>query len=174
MVHTLYNTVCINLWVPFNEGWGQFNSADATALLWEMDPTRSVDSASGWYDQGAGDVYSIHKYIFKVRPPRKKDGRAYCLTEYGGYSQVLDGHVWNKEKSFGYRMYPTKETLTQAYRELHETQILPLLRHGLCATVYTQLTDVELEVNGLYTYDRAVCKLDEKTVREINAKLVIQ
>ena len=115
---------------------------------------------------------SIHKYIFKVRPPHP-DGRAFALTEYGGYSQVLDGHVWDKENSFGYRMYPDKAALTAAYRKLHEEQILPLLKKGLCVSIYTQLTDVELEVNGLFTYDRAVCKLDEAVVKEINQKLVL-
>ena len=91
-----------------------------------------------------------------MRPPHP-DGRAFALTEYGGYSQVLDGHVWDKENSFGYRMYPDKAAL----------------KKGLCVSIYTQLTDVELEVNGLFTYDRAVCKLDEAVVKEINQKLVL-
>ncbi len=172
LVAALRDTVCICTWVPFNEGWGQFDAAAATKLLWEMDPTRPVDHASGWHDQGAGDDKSIHKYIFKVRAPRP-DGRVFALTEFGGYSQILDGHVWDKEKSFGYRMYPDKHALTDAYRRLHEEQILPLLKKGLCVTIYTQLTDVELEVNGLFTYDRAVCKLDEAVVKEINEKLVL-
>ena len=172
MVEALTDAVCICTWVPFNEGWGQFDAAAATALLWTLDPPRPVDHASGWHDQGAGDYKSIHKYIFKVRPPHP-DGRAFALTEYGGYSQVLDGHVWDKENSFGYRMYPDKAALTAAYRKLHEEQILPLLKKGLCVSIYTQLTDVELEVNGLFTYDRAVCKLDEAVVKEINQKLVL-
>ncbi len=172
MVETLRDAVCISTWVPFNEGWGQFDAAAAAALLWEMDPTRPVDHASGWHDQGAGDYKSIHKYILSVKPVRS-EGRAFALTEYGGYSQILEGHVWDQEKSFGYRMYPTKEALTEAYRKLHEEQIIPLLSKGLCVSIYTQLTDVELEVNGLYTYDRAVCKLDEETVRAINRKLVL-
>lgn len=172
MVETLADAVSLCTWVPFNEGWGQFDAAAAAALLWELDPTRPVDHASGWHDQGAGDYRSIHKYIFKVRAPRP-DGRAFALTEYGGYSQVLDGHVWDTENSFGYRMYPDKAALTAAYRRLHEEQIFPLLQKGLCVSIYTQLTDVELEVNGLFTYDRAVCKLDEATVKEINEKLVL-
>lgn len=172
MVDALRDTVCISTWVTFNEGWGQFDAAAATGMLWQMDPTRPVDHASGWHDQGAGDYKSVHKYIVKVRAPRP-DGRVFALTEFGGYSQVLDGHVWDKEKSFGYRMYPDKQALTAAYRKLHEQQIFPLLQKGLCVTIYTQLTDVELEVNGLFTYDRAVCKLDEETVQEINKKLVL-
>lgn len=171
LVETLYNVVSLCTWVPFNEGWGQFESAKATARLWELDPTRPVDSASGWHDQGAGDYKSVHRYIVRLKAPRNTGGRAFALTEYGGYSQVVPGHVWDEEKSFGYRMYPTREALTQAYRTLHEQQVLPLLERGLCATVYTQLTDVEGEVNGLFTYDRAVCKLDAQTVRAINRRL---
>ena len=172
MVAALRDAVCICTWVPFNEGWGQFDAAAATELIRQMDPTRPVDHASGWHDQGAGDYKSVHKYIFKVRAPRP-DTRVFALTEYGGYSRILDGHVWDREKSFGYRMYPDRQALTDAYRKLHEQQILPLLQKGLCVAIYTQLTDVELEVNGLFTYDRAVCKLDEETVKEINKKLVL-
>lgn len=171
LVAALYNVVSLCTWVPFNEGWGQFESAKATARLWELDPTRPVDSASGWHDQGAGDYKSVHRYIVKLKAPRKTGGRAFALTEYGGYSQVVPGHVWSEEKSFGYRMFPDREALTAAYRALHEEQVLPLLCKGLCVLIYTQLTDVEGEVNGLFTYDRAVCKLDEDTVRAINGKL---
>ncbi len=171
LVASLYNVVSLCTWVPFNEGWGQFESAKATARLWELDPTRPVDSASGWHDQGAGDYKSVHRYILKLKAPRKTGGRAFALTEYGGYSQVVPGHVWDEEKSFGYRMFPNREALTAAYRKLHEEQVLPLMDKGLCVLIYTQLTDVEGEVNGLFTYDRAVCKLDADTVRDINARL---
>lgn len=171
LVAALYNVVSLCTWVPFNEGWGQFDSAKATARLWELDPTRPVDSASGWHDQGAGDYKSVHRYILKLQAPRKTGGRAFALTEYGGYSQVVPGHVWSEEKSFGYRMFPDREALTAAYRKLHEEQVLPLLAKGLCVLIYTQLTDVEGEVNGLFTYDRAVCKLDADTVRAINGRL---
>ena len=171
LVASLYNMVSLCTWVPFNEGWGQFESAVATARLWQMDLTRPVDSASGWHDQGGGDYKSVHRYILKLKAPRKTWGRAFALTEYGGYSQVVPGHVWSEKKSFGYRMFPDKASLTAAYRKLHEEQVLPLLDKGLCVLIYTQLTDVEGEVNGLFTYDRAVCKLDADTVRAINAKL---
>ena len=102
----------------------------------------------------------------------KRDGRrAFALTEYGGYSHAVAGHVWSEEKSFGYRMFPDRAALTDAYKKLHEEQILPLLDKGLCVTIYTQLTDVEGEVNGLFTYDRALCKLDPVAVRAINKLL---
>lgn len=174
MVDSLSAAVCICTWVPFNEGWGQFDAAVAAALLKKWDPTRTVDHASGWHDQGAGDYKSIHKYIFKVRAPRREARRAFALTEYGGYSLKVDGHVWDPEKGFGYMTYPDKAALTEAYRKLHEEQILPLLEKGLCVTIYTQLTDVENELNGLFTYDREVCKLDEAVVRAINKLLAFE
>ena len=173
MVAALYNAPCICLWVPFNEGWGQFDAARIAAAVRQMDPTRPVDHASGWHDQGAGDLLSRHRYILPLRPPRCAEGeeRAFAVTEYGGYSQVVPGHVWSEQNSFGYVMFKDSVRLTAAYRKLHRRQVLPLLRAGLCAVVYTQLTDVEGEVNGLFTYDRALCKVDGETVRRINAEL---
>lgn len=112
----------------------------------------------------------MHKYILPIHMP-KLDGRPFVISEYGGYSMILDGHVWNKQKSFGYIMFRSKEKLSAAYKKLHEKQVIPLIKKGLCATVYTQVSDVEFEVNGMYTYDRKVLKLDEKTVQEVNSKL---
>lgn len=172
MVNALKDTVCISTWVPFNEGWGQFDSAEATARIWSLDPSRPVDSASGWHDQGAGDYKSQHTYIIKIRAQRA-GGRAYALTEYGGYSQIIAGHCWDEANSFGYKMYPDRQSLSLAYQKLHEEQVFPLLKKGLCVSIYTQLTDVELEVNGMYTYDRAVCKLDPNVVRAVNKQLVL-
>lgn len=171
MVDTLYSHPCIGCWVPFNEGWGQFDAKRIALGLKLHDPTRLVDHASGWYDQKCGDLRSVHKYILPVVMP-KYDGRPFVLSEYGGYSNVLDGHVWNKSKSFGYQMYKSKESLTNAYRKLHEKQIIPKIKKGLCATVYTQVSDVEFEVNGMLTYDREIVKLDEQTVIDINKKMV--
>ena len=112
----------------------------------------------------------MHKYILPVILP-KYDGRPIVLSEYGGYSQKIENHVWNWLKSFGYQMYTSKEALTNAYKKLHEKQIIPAIRKGLSATVYTQVSDVEFEVNGMLTYDREIVKLDEATVKELNAKM---
>lgn len=112
----------------------------------------------------------MHKYILPVILP-KYDGRPIVLSEYGGYSQKIQGHVWNWEKSFGYQMYQSKEALTKAYRNLHEKQVIPAIKKGLCATVYTQVSDVEFEVNGMLSYDREIIKLDADTVRELNEKM---
>ena len=170
MIEFLYNHPSIGCWVPFNEGWGQFDAKRIGDLVKQKDPTRIVDHASGWYDQKGCDLRSIHRYILPVTAP-KYDGRPFVLSEYGGYSQILDGHVWNKSKSFGYQMYHTRESLTEAYRKLHENQVIPMMKKGLSASVYTQVSDVEFEVNGMLTYDREIVKLDEETVREMNRKL---
>lgn len=170
MMDALYNHPSIGCWVPFNEGWGQFDAKRIGDAVKAKDPTRIVDHASGWYDQNGCDLRSIHRYILPVTAP-KYDGRPFVLSEYGGYSQIIDGHVWNKSKSFGYQMYKSKESMTAAYRKLHEKQVIPAMKKGLSATVYTQVSDVEFEVNGMLTYDREMIKLDEDTVIEINKKL---
>lgn len=170
MIGCLYNFTSICCWVPFNEGWGQFDAKRIGDAIKEKDPSRFVDHASGWYDQKGCDFRSMHKYILPVILP-KYDGRPLVLSEYGGYSQKIKGHVWNWEKSFGYQMYSSKETLTKAYKNLHEKQIIPNIRKGLSATVYTQVSDVEFEVNGILSYDRELVKIDEDTLRELNAKM---
>ena len=170
MIDSLYNYTSICCWVPFNEGWGQFDAKRIGDAIKEKDPSRFVDHASGWYDQKGCDFRSMHKYILPVILP-KYDGRPIVLSEFGGYSQKIKGHVWNWEKSFGYQMYSSKEKLTKAYRSLHEKQIIPNIKKGLSATVYTQVSDVEFEVNGILSYDRELVKIDEDTLRELNAKM---
>lgn len=170
MIDALYNHPSIGCWVPFNEGWGQFDAYRIGHAIKEKDPTRIVDHASGWYDQKGCDLRSIHRYILPITAP-KYDGRPFVLSEYGGYSQIIDGHVWNKKKSFGYQMYKSKQSLTEAYRKLFEKQVIPAMKKGLSATVYTQVSDVEFEVNGMLTYDRELVKLDEETVIALNEKL---
>lgn len=171
VIDALFNAVCICCWVPFNEGWGQFDALRITELVRGYDASRLIDHASGWHDQKGGDICSVHRYIFKLRAPKNEKRRAFVLSEYGGYSHTMPLHAWNAEKAFGYRMYRSKAALTAAYRRLHEQQVIPLLRRGLCASIYTQLTDVENEVNGLVTYDRKCLKIEESTIKEINARL---
>lgn len=170
MIDCLYNYTSICCWVPFNEGWGQFDAKRIGDAIKEADPSRFVDHASGWYDQKGCDFRSMHKYILPVILP-KYDGRPIVLSEYGGYSQKIRGHVWNWEKSFGYQMYANKVALTNAYKNLHEKQIIPNIKKGLSATVYTQVSDVEFEVNGILSYDRELVKIDEDVIRELNAKM---
>ena len=170
MIDTLYNVPSICCWVPFNEAWGQFDAKRIGEWTKKKDPTRFCDHASGWYDQKGPDFRSVHKYIMPVILP-KYDNRPIVLSEFGGYSQKIKGHVWNWEKSFGYQMYADKDKLTAAYKKLHEKQIIPNIKNGLSATVYTQVSDVEFEVNGMLTYDRELVKLHEDVVKEINSKM---
>ena len=170
MIDCLYNYTSICCWVPFNEGWGQFDAKRIGDAIKEKDPSRFVDHASGWYDQKGCDFRSIHKYILPFIMP-KYDGRPIVLSEFGGYSQKIRNHVWNWEKSFGYQMYANKVALTNAYKGLHEKQIIPNIKKGLSATVYTQVSDVEFEVNGILSYDRELVKIDEDVLREINSKM---
>ncbi len=170
-VNELYNAVSICVWVPFNEGWGQFDAVDISEELREIDPSRLIDHASGWYDQGAGDFRSIHRYILPVQIPRQDLDRAFVLSEFGGYSRIVEGHVWNRKKSFGYIMFKTEESLSKAFGKLYDKQIIPAVPKGLAACVYTQVSDVEFEVNGIYTYDRQHLKIDESVVKSVNKKL---
>ncbi|UPO77716.1 glycoside hydrolase family 2 TIM barrel-domain containing protein [Arthrobacter sp. Helios] len=173
-VELLRSVPSIALWVPFNEGWGQFDAAAITAELRKLDPTRGIDHASGWHDQGAGDAKSLHVYAvpFHIRRRWQRDPRAIVLSEFGGFSLPVPGHTWNS-KVFGYgKTLHSRKELERAFTELHRTQIEPAVKQGLAAAVYTQLADVEDEVNGLLTYDRKVLKLDRDTAREINAALI--
>lgn len=170
MIDNLYNCVSIGMWVPFNEGWGQFDSAWFSERTKEFDSTRTIDSASGWHDQGM-DAKSIHCYFRPFIMPRKKD-RPVLLSEYGGYSHQIKGHVYSN-KIFGYRVYKDNQSLNKAYEKLIEKQIVPAIKKGLTASVYTQLSDVENEINGLVTYDRRIVKLNKDMVKATNAKLKI-
>lgn len=171
MIDNLYNFPCIGCWVPFNEGWGQFDAKEIGEKVKAYDPSRIVDHASGWHDQKGPDLKSMHRYIVPVTPPTGRKGRTFVLSEYGGYSRIIKKHVWNLAKSFGYIMFTSEKTLTAGYKFLHTSQIIPLIKHGLSATVYTQVSDVEFEVNGIYTYDRSILKIDENVIKEINQKM---
>lgn len=166
-VELLYNVPSIVLWVPFNEGWGQFNAKDAYELVKSLDPTRLIDHASGWHDQGAGDFNSRHIYFTPIYS--KLDDRPFILSEFGGLGIRAPGHMFTK-KIFCYKMYKTREKITDAYRRMYENKIIPYIKKGMAASVYTQLTDVEEEINGMMTYDREEIKLDADTVRRLNAK----
>ena len=170
MVKQLRNVPSIVMWVPFNEGWGQFDAQKAVELIQKLDPDRLIDHASGWHDQGIGQLQSLHVYFtaYHFKPDRK--GRAVVLSEYGGYNLMIPGHSWN-EKNFGYRKLSDPDALLKAYEALMLGQILPAVEKGLSAAVYTQLSDVEDEVNGLWTYDRTVQKLPTAALRNINLQL---
>ena len=166
MVTTLYNHPCIAVWVPFNEGWGQFDSQTAVQVIRSVDKTRTIDPASGWHDQGFGDVRSLHVYFQKYRFRPDKLGRATLLSEFGGYVHRVEGHAVGG-KSVGYKTCDAPLSLEYALQALYDEQIRPAIAQGLSAAVYTQLSDVEHELNGLVTYDRSVVKLPVQTLRKI-------
>ena len=158
---------CIVMWVPYNEGWGQWDTARIVELIKQQDPSRLVDDVSGWADRGVGDVNDMHKYPGPGSPqPEQK--RAIVLGEFGGLGLPVHGHTWQAEKNWGYRSYTNAAALTSAYEDL-VSKLLPLTdEKGLSAAVYTQTTDVEIEVNGLMTYDREVVKMDWPRVAAAN------
>jgi beta-galactosidase/beta-glucuronidase len=157
---------CIVAWVPFNEGWGQFDTVRITKLVKSYDPSRLVISASGGNDFKVGDAHDIHKYPGPAAPPADPI-RAAILGEYGGLGLPIPGHLWVDKKNWGYKTFPTRAALTAAYVDL-AAKLQPLARSHLCAAVYTQTTDVETEVNGLLTYDRELIKMQADAVREAN------
>jgi len=170
MINFLYNSPCIVVWVPFNEGWGQFDTKKTVDFVRELDSTRLIDSASGWHDLGVGDIADCHKYIGPAIPDNIK-GRAAVCGEFGGLGLKIKGHMWKKKIKFVYRFFKDSAHLTRKYAELIE-KLKNFIPKGLCAGIYTQLTDVEGEVNGLLTYDREVIKMEKQRINELNTNLL--
>lgn len=168
-VDYFFNFPCILAYTLFNEGWGQFNSAELTAKLASLDGNRLIDSCSGWYDQGAGDFDSHHVY-FKKAKLHNDHKRILSLSEFGGYKLPLQGHIQGGA-SFGYGTVKDKDGLTKRIEDLYMGQVLPLKKEGLCVSIYTQLSDVEGEMNGLLTYDREILKVDGERIRKLNRLL---
>ncbi len=148
---------CISTWVIFNEGWGQFDTEMITKLVRVTDPERTINSASGWFDMGCGDYKSEHNYFrkqFVIKDPK----RAFVISEFGGYAHPVKGHT-STEKVYGYKQYKKLSDFQKAYQRLMNEEVYLLIPQGLCATVYTQVSDIEEETNGILTYDRKICKL---------------
>jgi hypothetical protein len=203
-VELLRNVTSLAVWVPFNEGWGQFDANAVAREVAGLDPTRQVNHVSGWVDQGGGDIRSFHSYVRRFRMPRgwwprgwwprgwwprgwwprgwwprgwwprgwwprRRGRRVVALTEYGGHSMRVEGHDWSS-REFGYHHAEDAADLEAGFVALHEP-LGDAVREGLTATVYTQLSDVEDELNGLLTWDRDVLKLDPDVVRRVTARL---
>ena len=171
MIEHLYNCPCIGMWVPFNEGWGQFDAARTLERVTALDPTRTVDHASGWHDQKCGLFKSEHVYFrrYRFRPDRLD--RCVILSEFGGYSHAVPSHSRIAKREFGYKKERSLSRLEAHFVSLYENEILPAREKGLAAAIYTQLSDVEDECNGLVTYDRQVVKIPIKTIRKVNRRL---
>jgi len=173
MIDALYHYPSIVMWVPFNEGWGQHQTRRIVAWTEDYDPTRLVNNASGWTDRGVGDVHDEHHYPGPGMP-EPEENRAVVLGEFGGEALVVEDHLWIQDFSEA----PTHYETSQSRNELHSTydrmiqEVDSLKDEGLAAAVYTQTTDVESEVNGLMTYDRAIIKFDEAHMREMHQALI--
>jgi len=169
IITNLRNHPSVVVWVLFNEGWGQFETEALTEWVKKMDPTRLVDSASGWVDRGVGDLKDIHAYPGPAMPPLEAD-RAVVLGEFGGLGLPVPFHTWQQDKSWGYRNFASFQELTQAYVDLIK-KLKDYVHRGLSAAVYTQTSDVEIEVNGLLTYDRVQLKVLRDKVAPFNLEL---
>lgn len=169
LINTFRFFPCIVMWVPFNEGWGQFDTPRVVAMTQELDPTRLVDCASGWTDRACGSVHDMHSYPEpNMFPP--EENRATVLGEYGGLGLPIKGHSWKEEGNWGYATFADQEALFKRFDDLNK-MIAPLIEKGLSAAVYTQTTDCEIEVNGLMSYDREVIKMPVEKMFESNTAL---
>lgn len=171
IIDSLRNHPSIVMWVPFNEGWGQANTVAVTKWTKEYDPTRLVNCASGGNDFPVGDVIDVHRYPGPFAPKPTSD-RAAVLGEFGGLGLPLEGHTWQGKDNWGYRSFTKNEDLQRAYVGLLGA-LRPMVAQGVSAAVYTQTTDVEIEVNGLMTYDRAVLKMDADVIGKAARKLYL-
>ena len=169
IIDYLYSVPSIGVWVPFNESWGQFKTPEIVEWTKSYDPSRLVNPASGGNHYPVGDILDIHNYpdpeMYFYEPERVT-----VLGEYGGIGRKIEGHTWVPSTGWGYVEYDSEEKVTNTYVEYAE-KLLNLISRGFSAAVYTQTTDCEVELNGLMTYDRAVVKLNEERIREINLKI---
>lgn len=168
----LYNHPCIVAYTIFNEGWGQFCSDRLYELVKKWDPTRLIDATSGWFAQKKNDFDSEHIY-FRVKTLQVKE-RPLFMSECGGYSMLVEGHQYSKDKEYGYGACKNAKELTDKILYMYEHMIIPSIAQGLCGCVYTQLSDVEEEVNGLYTYDRKVCKVEKERMQQLAERIFSQ
>ena len=168
-VRQLQNHPSICYWTIFNEGWGQFDSDNVYEIFRKLDDTRFIDSTSGWFRQKKTDVDSRHVYFKPIK--LKLGDKPLVLSEFGGYSYKPEGHVFNTESTYGYGKYESAAEFTAAVAQLYEEQVIPAAQQGLSAAVYTQVSDIEDETNGILTYDRKVCKLSPEIMRPIAEKL---
>lgn len=172
IIEALYNHPCIVVWVPFNEAWGQFKTPEITAWTMQKDPTRLVNSASGGNFHQVGHILDMHNYPGPVMPRPEIFGskQAIVLGEFGGLGLPLEGHTWLDKNNWGYRSFRDADTLFMTY-DSYLNQIVPFIERGMSAAIYTQTTDVEIECNGLMTYDRKVIKVPEKKLKEAARKM---
>jgi hypothetical protein len=169
-VALLYNHPSVVYYTIFNEGWGQFDADENYHRLKALDPTRIWDATSGWFAEKESDVTSEHIY-FKKLNLKNDPNRPLILSEFGGYSCKIENHSFNLDNTYGYRFFTDTESFSKELKSLYLDEVIPMIDRGLCATVYTQVSDVEDETNGLVTYDRQVVKVKKEDMTEIANKL---
>ena len=165
IIEHLYNLPSVVYYTIFNEGWGQFDADDCYDELKPLDKTRIFDTTSGWFKAKKTDVESEHIYFKPIR--LKKSDKPIVLSEFGGYSHRVEDHIFNLDKNYGYKSFEKLIDFQNALSALYEKQVIPAIKSGLCASVYTQVSDVEDETNGLLTYDRKVLKVDPAVMQSI-------
>ena len=172
IMETLHNFPSIVVWVPFNEAWGQFKTAEITQWTKQMDPSRLVNSASGGNFFGIGEIMDLHNYPPPVMPRADLFGAKHVLVlgEFGGLGLPVEGHTWQEKNNWGYQSFKNPTELYDKYESFIKN-LHPLINRGLSAAVYTQTTDVEIETNGLMTYDRKVMKMPADKLKSIHQKL---
>jgi len=170
MINFLYNHPSIIMWIPFNEGWGQFQTENVVKFIENLDSTRLINNASGWIDYGVGHIHDIHSYPEPKIPPLEKE-RALICGEFGGLGLEVEKHTWKKNRKWSYRKYESLLELEKKYMESIE-KLKNLKELGLAGAIYTQLTDVEGEVNGLLTYDREIIKINENILNQVHKKII--
>jgi len=169
-VEQLGNHPCILYWTVFNEGWGQFDSDSVYQKFRALDDTRIIDTTSGWFRRKCSDVESLHIYFGpwnQIRPGKKP----VVLSEFGGYTYPVEGHLFNPDNAYGYKTCTSQKEFQAQILALYQNKVLPAIAKGLCGAICTQVSDVEDEINGFLTYDRKVCKVDALPMQELAARL---
>ena len=169
IMNHLHNHPSICLWTIFNEGWGQFDTTKVYDIIRNNDSKLLIDSASGWFKCGKEEMISDHIYFKKI-DIKKKTNKPYFLSEFGGYALQIKDHVYN-DKAFGYKTFDNYDLYNNAIYDLYKNEIIPNIKKGLCASIYTQVSDIEDEINGIFTYDRKVCKLDKNIALRIKKEI---
>lgn len=170
MTNLLYNHPCICYYTIFNEGWGQYDADRIYREMKAFDPTRVWDATSGWFIEKESDVTSEHIY-FRKADMLPSPHRPSVLSEFGGYSYKIPEHAFNLDQTYGYKKFDESAPFLQAIESLYRDEIIPAIHKGLCATVLTQLSDVEDETNGMVTYDRQVMKVDASAMHALSQDL---
>ena len=165
-----YNTPCIGYYTIFNEGWGQHEADMYYHLTKEIDSSRVVDSTSGWFKETDSDVESLHIYIHKIKINKNKLDKPIILSEFGGYAYKVEKHVYNDDQ-FGYKKFKNLKSYNEALYKLYKDEIVKNIKNGLAGCIYTQVSDVEDEINGLLTYDRKVLKVDVDILIQIKKEI---